>query len=304
MTKYILKRVGMALLTVFIVITITFFLMHAIPGGPFNKEKAVSAAVIEAMETKFGLNEPVFKQYIMYLGNILQGDFGPSIKLRGWEVIDVIKSGFGTSAQIGGLAAVLAITFGLTLGSIAALNHNKWSDRVIMLLSTLSVAVPSFIIGTMLLYLFGVKFPIFPTRGDEFAGRILPIITLSLYPMAYITRLTRSSMLETLGQDYIRTARAKGVSGPKVIYKHALRNAVTPVITYAGPMIAFILTGSLVVEKIFSVPGLGGKLVTSIFNRDYPIIMGVTIFLSLLMVTMNLIADILYKICDPRVNLG
>ena len=304
MSKYVLKRIGMAILTVFIVITITFFLMHAIPGGPFNKERAVSPAVIEAMEAKFGLNKSTFEQYVMYIGNILQGDFGPSLKLRGWDVIDVIKAGFGTSAQLGGLAALMAITCGLSLGSLAALNHNKWSDRVIMLLSTLSVAVPSFIIGTLLLYMFGVKIPIFPTRGDVFAGRILPIITLSLYPMAYITRLTRSSMLETLGQDYIRTARAKGVKESKVIYKHALRNAVTPVITYAGPMIAFILTGSLVVEQIFSVPGLGGKLVNSIFNRDYPLIMGVTIFLSLLMVTMNLIADVLYKVCDPRVNLG
>jgi len=301
---YIVKRVLLAIFTVFLIITITFFVTRAIPGGPFLSEKSPSPEVMAAMEAKYGLDKPLFEQYITYLKDLLRLDFGPSIKMRGRNVMDLILDGFSVSAKNGLIAACVAIVIGLTLGATAAVFHNKWIDKFIMVLSTAFVAMPSFVIATILLLIFCINFKIFPANGSMEGGLVLPIISLALYPMSYITRLTRSSMLDVLGQDYIRTARAKGVSGTKVIFKHALKNAVTPVITYVGPMIAFILTGSLVVEKIFAVPGLGEYFYSSIINRDYPMVMGTTIFLATLMVTMTLISDICYKIFDPRVDLS
>ncbi len=301
---YIVKRVLLAVFTVFLVITITFFVMKAIPGGPFLSEKAPSPAVTKQLEAKYGLDKPLFEQYTTYLTDVLHFDFGPSIKNRGRNVSDLILEGFATSGKLGIIAAMIAIACGLTLGALAAVNHNKFLDKLIMVLSTGSVAMPSFVIATILLLVFCVKLPIFPSNGSTAAGLILPVFSLSLYPMAYITRLTRSSMLDVLGQDYIRTAKAKGVSGKKVIFKHALKNAVTPVITYIGPMIAFILTGSLVTEQIFAVPGIGKYFFSSIINRDYPMVMGTTIFLATIMVIMTLISDICYKIFDPRVDLS
>ena len=300
---YIVKRLLLAILTLFIIALLTFILMHAVPGGPFNKEKAVTPAVIEQLNKKYGLDKPYYQQFLIYLKNIVTFDFGPSLKYRGKYVTEEILLGFQTSAIIGGIAVIMAILFGTVFGSIAAVKHNKWQDRLIMVLSTACVAMPSFVIASVLLILFGVKFPIFDTRGDSISGLVLPTISLSLYPMSYITRLSRSSMLDVLGQDYIRTALAKGVSKRKIIFKHALKNSLIPVITYAGPMTAFILTGSMVVESIFSVPGLGRNFVNSVFNRDYPMIMGTTSFLAILIIVMNLISDILYKVVDPRVNL-
>ena len=301
---YIVKRVLLAVFTVFLVITITFFVMKAIPGGPFLSEKSPSEEVMEQLEAKYGLDKPVFEQYITYLKGVLCLDFGPSIKNRGHNVMDLIMEGFMTSGKLGIIAAGVAIVIGLTLGSLAAVFHNKLLDKLIMVLSTASVAMPSFIIAMILLLTFCVKIPIFPPNGSAAGGLVLPVIALSLYPMAYITRLTRSSMLDVLGQDYIRTARAKGVSAKKVVFKHALKNAVTPVITYIGPMIAYILTGSLVVEQIFVVPGIGRFFFSSIISRDYPMVMGTTIFLATIMVIMTLISDICYKIFDPRVDLS
>ncbi|MGD9886717.1 MAG: ABC transporter permease [Bacilli bacterium] len=299
---YIGKRLLLAIATVFLVITITFFAMNAIPGGPFLSEKAPTQDVIDKLNEKYGLDKPLMVRYFTYLGDILVLDFGPSIKQRGKQVVDIIFDGFKASAKIGGIAALIALTFGMTLGSIAAIKRNKVMDKSIMVISTAFVATPSFIIASFLLIVFCVIWPLFPARGDTFAGLILPIIALSLYPMSYITRLTRSSMLDVLGQDYIRTARAKGVESKKVIYKHALKNALIPVLTYMGPMIAYILTGSLVIEKIFSVPGLGRSFVNSITNRDYTLIMGTTIFLASLVVFMTLVTDILYIVVDPRID--
>lgn len=301
---YIVKRVLLAIFTIFLVITITFFAMKAIPGGPFLSEKAATPAVTAQLEAKYGLDKPIMEQYTTYLGDVLKFDFGPSIKNRGRTVTELLLEGFQTSGRLGLTAACLAIALGLTLGSIAAVWHNKWIDKLIMVLSTASVAMPSFVIATILLLLFCVAIPLFPPNGMTPAGQILPVVSLAMYPTAYITRLTRSSMLDTLGQDYIRTARAKGVSPSKVIFKHSLKNSVTPVITYVGPMIAFILTGSLVVEQIFAVPGLGKYFFSSIINRDYPMVMGTTIFLATIMVIMNLLSDIAYKIFDPRVDLS
>lgn len=300
---YILKRVLLALLTIWIVITITFFVMHAVPGGPFMSEKAITKEAQAALEAKYGLDKPLFEQYTTYLKDIVtKFDFGPSLKLRGRMVVDVIMDGMRTSAKLGIIAAVIAAIIGIVAGAVAALNRNTVLDKAIMIISTAFVSMPSFIMGTLLLLFFSVKLGWVPANGSTSAGLILPIITLSLSPMANITRLTRSSMLDVLGQDYIRTARAKGVAGSKVIFGHALKNSLIPVLTYIGPMLAFIVTGSMVVEQIFAVPGIGRQFVSSIQNRDYTMIMGTTIFLASLIVILNLITDILYKVVDPRID--
>ena len=301
---YILKRIALAALTVWVVITLTFFVTRAVPGGPFLGEKAVSEAALEALNAKYGLDKPVMEQYFTYLSDVITKlDFGPSLKLRGRMVMDVIADGMKTSVKLGVIAAFLALSCGIVLGSVAALRRNTFIDKVIMVIVTAFVSMPSFIMGTLLLLCFAVIFPIFPANGSTAEGLVLPIITLSLYPMAYITRLTRSSMLDVLGQDYIRTARAKGVAPGKIIFGHALKNSLIPVITYFGPMLAYIVTGSLVVEQIFAVPGIGRAFVSSITNRDYPLIMGTTIVLACLIVIMNLVSDILYKVVDPRITL-
>lgn len=301
---YIIKRILLAIFTVWVVITITFFVMHAVPGGPFVGEKATTPAVQAAMEAKYGLDKPVVEQYFTYLKDIVtKFDFGPSLKQRGREVISIIGDGLKTSAKLGVIAAAVATVIGVVLGAVAALRRNKLIDRIIMVFTTAFVSMPSFIIGALLLALFSVQLGWLPANGTSAAGLVLPIVTLALYPMAYITRLTRSSMLDVLGQDYIRTAKAKGVSGTRIIFGHALKNSLIPVLTYLGPMLAYIVTGSLVVEQIFAVPGIGRAFVSSITNRDYPMIMGTTIILAALIVVMNLVTDILYKVVDPRITL-
>ncbi|MCF0143142.1 MAG: ABC transporter permease [Parasporobacterium sp.] len=300
---YIIKRVILAIITVWVVITVTFFVMHAVPGGPFTSEKAVSAEVEAAMKAKYGLDKPVIEQYFTYLGDIVtKFDFGPSIKQKGRTVLGIIGDGMKTSAVLGVIAAGMAAVIGIVLGAVAALKRNKLIDRVIMVVTTAFVSMPSFIMGTLLLLLFATLLKWVPANGASTAGLILPVITLSLSPMAHITRLTRSSMLDVLGQDYIRTAKAKGVPNNKIIFGHALKNALIPVITYFGPMLAYIVTGSLVVERIFAVPGIGRDFVSSITNRDYPLLMGTTIILASLIVIMNLLSDILYKVVDPRIQ--
>ncbi|MBP3273847.1 MAG: ABC transporter permease [Butyrivibrio sp.] len=301
---YIVKRILLAIVTIWVVITVTFFVMHAVPGGPFTGEKAVSETVMQAMEAKYGLDKPLGVQYITYLGDIVtKFDFGPSLKQRGRNVNDIILDGMKTSAKLGLIAAVIALICGVILGSVAALRRNKLIDRIIMIITTAFVSMPSFIMGSLLLIAFAINLKWFPANGASKNGLVLPVITLSLYPMAYITRLTRSSMLEVLGQDYIRTAKAKGVSGVKIIFGHALKNSLIPVITYFGPMLAGIVTGSLVVEQIFAVPGIGRAFVNSITGRDYPLVMGTTIVLATLIVIMNLVGDIMYKVVDPRITL-
>ena len=301
---YVLKRIGLAILTIWVVITITFFVMHAVPGGPFVGEKATTPAVQAAMEAKYGLDKPVLEQYFTYLGDIvLRFDFGPSLKQRGRQVIDIIADGMKVSAKLGLIAAFGALVVGIVLGAVAALQRNKVIDKVIMVITTAFVSMPSFIAGALLLTIFAVSLHLLPANGAQKNGLILPVVTLALYPMAYITRLTRSSMLDVLGQDYIRTARAKGVSSVKILFKHALRNAILPVVTYVGPMLAGLMTGSFVVEKIFSIPGLGRDFVSAITNRDYMMIMGTTILLATLVIVANVIVDILYKIIDPRIKL-
>ena len=302
MGKYVTKRVLLAIVTVFIVCGITFFAMNAIPGGPFDGEKALSPEVKEALEKRFNLDKPVGEQFVLYMKNLAHGDFGVSAK-TGRDIKTTIFESFKVSAKLGGMAILTALVLGLIFGSLAALTRNHLPDRLIIFFSTLFTSLPSFVFGSLLLLVFCVTLKWVPVWSPDNQNYLLPVIALAAYPMAYITRLTKSSMLDVLGQDYVRTARAKGVSQLKTIFKHTLRNSLIPVITYVGPMTASILTGSLDVEKIFTIGGLGAKFVEAITNRDYPLIMGTTIFLAVLMVTMNLITDIVYKMIDPRIKL-
>lgn len=302
MLKYTIKRLLLAAVTVLIIAAITFFAMNAIPGGPFSKEKATDPTVQAMLEARFNLDKPVPEQFLIYMKNLLHGDFGISLK-TGREISVTIRDSFTVSAKLGGMAAGLAVVLGLTLGSVAALTRNRWPDRVIIFLTTLFVSVPSFVLATLLLLVFCLILKWFSVFNPANPNYLLPVISLMLYPMAYITRLTKSSMLDVLGQDYIRTARAKGVKDSLVIFKHALRNALIPVITYVGPMTAYILTGSMVVETVFTIGGLGTQFVKSINNQDYPMIMATTIFLAVLMVVATLLSDLVYKLVDPRIKL-
>lgn len=301
MAKYVIKRIVLAIVSILIICAITFFAMNAIPGGPFNSEKAQSAAVKAVLESRFHLDQPVWKQFLIYMGNLSHGDFGVSLK-TGRDIATTISEAFAVSAHLGLIAMILALICGIIFGSIAALFRNKFADRLIVFMATLATAVPSFVLASLLLLVFCIKLKLIPVWSSYNPNYILPVISLSLYPMAYITRLTKTSMLDVLGQDYVRTAKAKGVPIISVIFKHALRNALIPVITYVGPMTAAILTGSLVVETIFTIGGLGSKFVDSITNRDYPMIMGTTIFLAVLMVVVNLLSDLVYKLVDPRIK--
>lgn len=304
MAKYVCKRVGYAILTIFLISVITFTVMNLIPGGPFLSEKAVTPATQAALEAKYGLDVPKPQQYLNYMNGLLHGDFGESLKQKGRTANDIIFSTFPVSARLGGISILVALVAGVGLGSVAAMCRGKWGDQLIMVVSTLGIAVPSFVVATALMKIFGVELKWLPTMGlSTPLHYILPVFTLAFYPMAYITRLMRSSMLDALNQDYIRTARAKGVSKFKMLFKHALRNAILPIITYAGPLMAFTLSGSFVVEKIFNIPGLGREFINCITGRDYPMVMSTTIFLATFLVLMNVIVDILYKIVDPRIKL-
>ncbi len=301
MVKYVTKRVLLALLTIVIICAITFFVMHAVPGGPFSREKALSQATIDALNARYNLDKPVGVQFLMYMKGILHGDFGVSLK-TGRDIAKTLSESFPISAKLGLSAMALALVFGTVFGSIAALMRNKLPDRIIIFFSTLFTAVPSFVLGTLLLLIFCIKLGWFPVWDPNHPNYVLPVISLAAYPMAYVTRLAKTSMLDALSQDYIRTAKAKGVSRNRIIFKHALRNSLIPVITYAGPQIAYIITGSMVVETIFTVGGIGSHFVSSINDRDYTMIMATTIFLASLMVVANLICDLLYKLVDPRIK--
>ena len=305
MIKYIVKRVFLAIVTIWAVATITFFMMNLVPGGPFMGEKALSPQAQKALEEKYGLDKPLIQQYTTYMKGILHGDFSESLKQRGRSVSSIIVTKFPVSAKIGGIAVLVSLLIGIPLGCIAAFRRGKFLDHFISIMATCGIAVPSFVICTVLMYLFGAKLNLLPTFGlTTWKHYIMPVMSLAFYPTAYIIRLMRSSMLDVVGQDYMRTAKAKGLSQFVSMFKHALRNAILPVVTYVGPMITFTLTGSFVVEKIFTIPGLGGQFVGAITSRDYTLIMGTTIFLASLMIVMNVIVDIIYKIVDPRIKLN
>ncbi|SHJ31880.1 oligopeptide transport system permease protein [Clostridium cavendishii DSM 21758] len=305
MTKYILKRIVVSLITIWMVVTITFFLMRLLPGGPFSGEKKLPPSVQMNLEAKFGMNKPLGEQYTTYLKSVASGYLGPSMYYDGRSVNEIIATHFPTSAKLGVVSILFSLIIGIAMGIIAAIKQDKWQDRATMIISTIGVTVPSFVLATILMYIFAVKLNLVPALGLNGASSyILPTIALSGYNMAFIARLSRSSLVEVIRQDYIRVARAKGMSGKTVIVKHALRNSLIPVVTYTGPIVAMVLTGSFVIESIFGIPGIGKEFVTSIGSRDYTLTLGLTVFFSSFLVVCNLIVDILYGIIDPRIKVS
>lgn len=305
MLAYFAKRIGMMVVTLFLIITLTFFLMHAIPGGPFTSEKMLAPEIEEALNAKYGLNDPLWVQYLNYLKGIITLDLGPSFKYPGIRVNDLILDGLPVTAKTGFLALLCVAALGIPLGILAALNQNKWQDTAVMMLATVGVAIPSYVVATVALYIFALQLNLVPTFGlDDWRGYILPVAALSGFWLSFIARLSRSSLLEVLGQDYMVTAKAKGLHPLSILFKHGLRNALIPIVTVLGPVVANLLTGSFVIEQIFALPGIGRHFVLSISNRDYTTIMGITIFYAAFLMVMILIVDILYMLLDPRIKLA
>lgn len=305
MIKYILKRIGIGLLTLLVLATITFFLMRAIPGSPFAKDdKAIAPEVYAALEEKYGLDKPLYEQYLIYFTNAVQGEFGEAITKPGVFVSDIIVKRAPITATLGCIAFVISLVVGISLGVISALTKNKIINNFITVIATIGVSLPSFLFAILLMILFGVVLRMLPTVGLKTAeSYIMPAATLSLYPISMITRLTRSSLKDVLKQDYITLAKSKGLNRFTVVVRHGLKNAMLPVITYCGPMFAGLITGSFVVERIFTIPGIGAEFITSVQNRDYTLIMGLTIFLGAIVIVMNLISDLVAVVVDPRIRL-
>jgi len=308
--KYILKRVGYAVLTVFALLTITFFLMQLLPGDPFIGDKAISPATKAALMAKYGLDKPVWQQYLMYLGNFIRGDMGISIKYNR-PIMATIAESFPVSAELGLRSLVIAVVFGIFLGSVAAIKRGKWQDTGSMILAIIGVSIPSFIIGALLQFVLAVQFrkwfgiTYFPVNGWKTeAHKILPAIALAFSSMATVARLMRTSMLDVLGQDYIKTAKAKGLSQRAIIMRHGIRNAILPVVTVLGPIVASVLTGAFVVENIFTIPGMGRYFVRAIQENDYTMIAGTTVFYGAFLVLMTLLVDIVYGLIDPRIKIA
>ncbi len=303
MVKYIGKRLLTSIITIWAVVTIVFFLVRLMPGGPFDGEK-ITPEMKAQLNEKYGLDKPVGEQYTMYMKNLLKGDLGQSMAYKGRKVGSIIEKSFPNSAKAGVASIIFSVAVGIALGIIAALKADKWPDRVCMVLSTLGITIPSFVMGTFLIFIFTTNLKLLPATGLSTPSRyIMPVLALSGSSMAFITRLTRSKLIDVLKSDYIRTAKAKGLSGRTIIFKHALRNSLIPVVTYLGPLVAGVLTGSFVVEKIFAIPGLGNEFTTTITNRDYTSLLGVTVFYCTLIVVSNLLVDIIYVLIDPRIKL-
>lgn len=304
MVRCLLGRIISAFLVIWFVITLTFFLMHAIPGGPFSSEKVLSPAIMDNINERYHLKDPLFKQYTDYLKNIAHFNFGPTFRYQGRTVNDLFRDGLPKTAVLGFLTTVLAVVGGVAMGITAALRQNRMSDYIITFLAAIGVSVPSFVLATFLQYYIGYKIHWFPPIGwGEIKHLILPVLALGAYPLAQIMRLTRAGMLDVLTQDYILTAKSKGLPDYIIIFRHALKNAILPVLTFLGPFFAYILTGNFVIEYVFNIPGIGQFFVTGVTNRDYPVIMGTTILYTTLLVTFNLLVDIVYTILDPRIKL-
>lgn len=304
MVRYIIKRFIVSIITVWILATLTFFLIRALPGDPFLSEK-ITPEIKANMMRYYGLDKPLPVQYATYMSNLLKGDMGYSLRYKNREVNDIIADAFPASAELGVRSLVFSVTVGLILGIIAALNHNKGWDYASMVIAVIGVSVPSFIVGSLIQYLFGIKWRILPVaQWKSFAHTIMPTFALGLGTLALIARLMRTSMLEVVGQDYIKTAKAKGLSPFQVTVKHQIRNAILPVVTVLGPLVATLLTGTFVVEQIFAIPGLGRHYVLSIQNLDYSMVMGLTIFYGAFLVFMNFLVDIAYGLVDPRIRVG
>jgi oligopeptide transport system permease protein len=303
MSRYILKRMGMMIITLLLIAVLVFFLMHAIPGGPFTAQRELPPEVEAALNEKYNLDASLPEQLFDYHGGLLRGDLGPSFKYPGMRVNDFIREGFPVSGKLGLITVLFVLAASIPLGIVAALKNGKWQDVFTMLLATIGVTIPSFVIATLLMYIFSHKLGWLPAFGfDKPTGFILPVIALGGYSLSFMARLMRSSLLEVMGQDYIRTARAKGLTEYKVVVRHALRNALIPVVTILGPTVAALLTGSFVIEKIFALPGMGKHFVTSITNRDYTTILGITIFYATFLVVMIFVVDMFYVLIDPRIK--
>lgn len=303
MLTYTLKKLWSMLITLLLITSLTFIIMKCIPGDPFTEDKALPPEILNALMEHYGLNDSLWQQYVRYLRSVATFDLGPSFKYPGRSVNEIIIEGFPVSALLGLQALCLSLGLGIFLGSIAAIRQNSWQDRMAMIIAIFGISVPSFITATLLQYIFSIKLSLLPVaRWGSFAHTILPSISLAMLPMAFIARLTRASMLEVLSQDYIRTAKAKGLSSFKILTRHALRNAILPVVSYIGPLAASVLTGTFIIERIFGIPGLGQWLVTSISNRDYTIIMGITQFYSAILLIAIFLVDLLYGWIDPRIK--
>lgn len=303
MSAYIFKRMGMMIITLLLIAVLVFFLMHAIPGGPFTAQRELPPEVEAALIEKYNLDDSLPKQLFNYIGGLLQGDLGPSFKYPGMRVNDFIREGFPVSAKLGLITILFVLAASIPMGIVAALKNGKWQDVLSMIIATIGVTIPSFVIATLLMYIFSYKLGWLPSFGfDKPSGYILPVIALGGYSLSFLARLMRSSLLEVMGQDYIRTARAKGLTEYKIVVHHALRNAMIPVVTVLGPTVAALLTGSFVIEKIFALPGMGKHFVTSITNRDYTTILGITIFYATFLVVMIFVVDIFYVLIDPRIK--
>ncbi|WP_025691629.1 ABC transporter permease [Paenibacillus zanthoxyli] len=304
MVRYIANKFFYMLVSLFVLISATFFLMKAIPGDPFTSEKKIPDEIRQRLYEQYGLDKPVSQQYLKYLGNIVQGDFGVSMKRLNQDVSHIISQTFSASLKLGLVAIIVSIIVGILLGMLAALYHRKFIDTAAMVLAVLGIAVPSFVLATVLQYVFASKLGWVDVMGfNDPLDYVLPVAALSAQPIAFIARLTRSSMLEVLHADYIKTAKAKGLSWFVILFRHVLRNGILPVVTYLGPMTANIVTGSVVIEQIFGIGGIGKQFVEAISVRDYPIIMGITIFYGILLMVTRFITDVAYVFVDPRIKL-
>ncbi|SRR5581483_256073 len=304
MTQYLAKKAAILIGSLFLVTTLTFFLMHSIPGDPFVQDKAIPEEILKALHKHYGLDQPLYIQYGKYLDGVLHFELGPSFKYEGRTVNEIIADGFPVSFYLGMEALIIAVFGGIVLGSIAALNHMRWQDHMTMIIAVIGISVPSFILATFLQYLLAMKLDLLPVaRWGTFSQTIMPAISLAALPMAFIARLTRANMVEVMQQDYIQTAKSKGLNSFQIVVRHAIRNALMPVVTYLGPLTAAVMTGSFAIEKIFGIPGLGQWFVTSITNRDYTVIMGTTIFYSAILMLCVFIVDLLYCLIDPRIQL-
>jgi ABC-type dipeptide/oligopeptide/nickel transport system permease component len=302
MTTFIIRRVFWTIPVILLVVFMTFVLMRQIEGNPFRtSDRAVPAEIQRNLERKFGLDQPWYVQYWRYVKGVGTFDFGPSLVLRNRDVNDIIKEHFPPSLELGGLAFLFAITFGVLLGALSALRANTWVDYSAMFFSNVGFAIPSFLLATVFIYFFALQWGLFPTSGwTTWQSKVLPVIALGIGPMAAFARLVRGTMLETMQQDYIRTAKAKGLRWRRVVGVHVLRNSLIPVVTAAGPTLGFLITGSFVIEQIFAIPGIGRYYVTAVTARDYSVVMGLTVLLAVIVIIANLVVDILYGILDPR----
>lgn len=301
---FYLKKLGYLLITLWVIVTATFFLMKAIPGDPLTQEKAIPPEIMASLRAHYGLDDPWYVQYLRYLKSVATFDLGPSFKYKDRTVNEIIREGFPVSALLGLEALLIAVSIGIFLGALAALKHNRWQDYSAMAFAVIGISVPSFILATLLQYVFALKLNLLPVaRWGTPLHTILPALSLAALPTAFIARLTRSSLLETLQQDYIKTAVAKGLSRRSVLIRHALRNALLPVVTYMGQLIANVFVGSFIIERIFGIPGLGQWFVTSVTNRDYTVIMGTTVFYSAVLLFSIFLVDIAYGYLDPRIRI-